>query len=102
MHRRHRRADNQISHLSRNKRAGKTCGHDQRHRLRAQHLPCHSAGRKGTDAGLDKPVRTIPLLSNVTANSGNGRHTIRRKGALNGLELPASRGKNGNGVFRRF
>jgi hypothetical protein len=87
--------------LSRNKRAGKTRGHDQRHRLCAQHPPCHSAGRNGADAGLDKPVRAIPLLSNVTADSRNGRHTIRRKGAPNGLELPASRGKNGDGVSRR-
>jgi len=50
---------------------------------------------------LDKPVRAIPLLSNVTADSGNGLNTICRKGTPNGLELPVSRGKNGDGVSRR-
>ena len=101
MYRTHRCANNEVSHLSRYERAGKTCGDDQRHGLLFQHPPSNSAGRIGTDAGLDEPISTIPSLSNMAADSGDHRNTIRRERAPDGLEFPASRGKDGDGIHRR-
>ena len=101
MHRSHRCADEKISHLSRYERAGKTRGHDQRHGLCLQYLSRDGAGRSGTDAGLDEPIRAIPLLTNMAADAGDGRNTIRSEPTSNGPEFPASRGKNGDGVHRR-
>jgi len=100
MYRRHRCADDEVSHLSRDERAGKTRRHDQRHGLCFQHPSRNSTGRNRTDAGLDEPVRAIPSLSNMAADSGDCRNTIRRERAPNGLEFPASRGKDGDGIHR--
>ena len=101
MYRRHRCANDKVSHLSRYERAGKTRGHDQRHRLCIQHPSRNRAGCSGTDAGLDEPIRAIPALSNMAADSGDCRHTIRRERAPKGLEFPASRSKDGDGIHRR-
>ena len=101
MHRSHRCADDKVSHLSRYERTNKTRGHDQRHGLYLQYLSRNTAGRSGTDAGLDEPIRTIPLLSNMATDSGDCRNTIRCEPTPNGLEFPASRGKDGDGIHRR-
>ena len=101
MHRSHRCADDKVSHLSRYERASKTRGHDQRHGLCLQYLFRNSPGRSGTDAGLDEPIRAIPLLSNTATDAGDGCNTIRCEPTPNGLEFPASRGKDGDGIQRR-
>lgn len=87
--------------MSRYERAGKTRRHDQRHGLCLQNPSRNSASRSETDAGLDEPIRAIPSLSNVAADPGDYRNTIRRERAPNGLEFPASRGKDGDGIHRR-
>ena len=101
MYRRNRCANDEVSHLSRYERAGKTRGHDQRHGLCLQHPAHNRTGRNGTDAGLDEPIGAIPSLSNMATDSGDCRNTIRRERAANGLEFPASRGKDGDGIHRR-
>jgi hypothetical protein len=50
---------------------------------------------------LDEPIRTIPLLSNMATDTGDSRNTIRCEPTPNGLEFPASRGKDGDGIHRR-
>jgi hypothetical protein len=50
---------------------------------------------------LDEPIRAIPLLSNTATDAGDGCNTIRCEPTPNGLEFPASRGKDGNGIQRR-
>lgn len=101
MYRRHRCANDEVSHLSRYECAGKTRGHDQRHGLCLQHPSRNSAGRIGADAGLDEPIRVAPSLANMAADPSDCRNTIRRERAPNSLEFPASRGKDGDGMHRR-
>ena len=60
MYRRHRCANDEVSHLSRYECAGKTRGHDQRHGLCLQHPSRNSAGCNWADAGLDEPIRVTP------------------------------------------
>jgi hypothetical protein len=43
----------------------------------------------------------IPSLSDMAADSGDCRNAIRRERMPNGLEFPASRGKDGDGIHRR-
>jgi hypothetical protein len=40
-------------------------------------------------------------VPNMAADSGDRRNTIRRERAPDSLELPASRGKDGDGIYRR-
>jgi len=101
MYRRHRCANDEVSHLSRYERAGKTRGQDQRHGLCLQHPSRNRAGRNGTDTGLDEPIRTIPSLTNMAADPGDCLYTIRRERAPDGLEFPASCSKDGDGLHRR-
>jgi len=49
---------------------------------------------------LDEPIRVTPQLAKKAADPGEYRNTIRRDSAPNGLEFPASRGKDGNGIHR--
>ena len=101
MYRRNRCANDEVSHLSRYERAGKTRGYDQRNVLCLQHPSRNSAGRNGTDAGLDEPIRVTSALSNMAADPGDCRNTIRRERTPDGLEFPASRGKDGDGMLCR-